>query len=451
MIRSAPGTRWVELRAFPGTSRCDNRVVIQSIVHPLHICRKTQVLTENLFGQSREAAATHGQDAQATATDASQPAGTPQYMAPEQKGRHRTDHRADIYSLGVVLYELLTGELPGRPLEAPSKRVVIDVRLDEIVLRALENKPELRYQTSGEMRTQVETIASTPPPVGVPAAASAEQNPPKGGTPTSTRPAEPPGTWQYLRLRFWPPMVGRREGRRVINWPAVAMRGIRGLLLLIPTAAIFILGGIKSHESGWIAWFGVAWLVFGLLFLSAVLAVRVLRGFSRPLNELPELENPVNKGTAPVASQTWQAPTMGWGHFIGYLQGITFTSPLAYKLANLSALGFLCFLGFMPLPGWKGCFGFSGIFGLIGLSTLIEMVARSKAQRSGSNNQQPPSALNLGRWHPPLPRISLEPVCDAVVVDCRISHLLLSGRPRGRDHSRIRKAMRCKHSPAPVS
>jgi tRNA A-37 threonylcarbamoyl transferase component Bud32 len=100
----------------------------------------------------------------AALTGAWQVMGTPHYMAPEQMQRaHQVDHRADIYSLGVVIYEMLTGELPVGRFPLPSHKMHVDVRLDEVVLRALEHAPERRYQHASEVKTDVETICGLSP------------------------------------------------------------------------------------------------------------------------------------------------------------------------------------------------------------------------------------------------------------------------------------------------
>jgi serine/threonine protein kinase len=90
-------------------------------------------------------------------------AGTLGYMAPEQFATPETvDHRADIYSTGVVFYEMLAGELPRTERRPPSQKAATDPRLDPIVLRALERERERRYQAARELYGEITAIARTP-------------------------------------------------------------------------------------------------------------------------------------------------------------------------------------------------------------------------------------------------------------------------------------------------
>ena len=131
------------------------------------------------FGLAKLVADARGAPAGPDLTHTGHSMGTPVYMAPEQIERPGdVDHRADIYSLGVVFYEMLTGELPIGRFAAPSKMSDVDARIDEIVLRTLEKERAARFQRADEVRTKID-------------AASGPMPPPLPVTPTMPAPAEP--------------------------------------------------------------------------------------------------------------------------------------------------------------------------------------------------------------------------------------------------------------------
>lgn len=109
------------------------------------------------------AAPSDGAPSDSVLTQSGSALGTPSYMAPEQRSSPSTvDPRADIYSLGVVFYEMLTGELPTGNFAPPSTRTPMDPRVDEVVMRAMARQKEQRFRTAAEIRTCVETITRSP-------------------------------------------------------------------------------------------------------------------------------------------------------------------------------------------------------------------------------------------------------------------------------------------------
>jgi tRNA A-37 threonylcarbamoyl transferase component Bud32 len=192
-----------------------------------------------------------------TLTQAGQRMGTPHYMAPEQiEHPDQVDHRADIFSLGVVFYEMLTNELPLGRFPPPSQKVQVDVRLDEVVLRTLEKEPDRRYQHASEVGVDVETICSDK----------------QAGTKFSPRPKAGDDV-ASIRHRVWIPAVGLLVAG-LINclsvigavWGAL-VPGTGGLLLALWMAAqtfVIIFGAWNLMQLRSYRW-AVAGSIFGII------------------------------------------------------------------------------------------------------------------------------------------------------------------------------------------
>lgn len=140
--------------------------------------------------------------------------GTPYYMSPEQASGSAVDHRADLYSAGVMLYEALTGTRPfvaaslfellrkhvqETPQPPSSRRHDLAPVIDSVILRALEKDPSRRFQSAAEFKAAIDSI-SPAPSYGVPAIAA--QAP--GGLPTATLPAQTAPAYQSAPPAFQP-------------------------------------------------------------------------------------------------------------------------------------------------------------------------------------------------------------------------------------------------------
>ena len=114
--------------------------------------------------------------------------GTPDFLAPEAWTPGTTlDARADVYAVGVTLYQMLTGKVPRGLWAMPSERFGTDPRFDAIIERALQPEPEARYQSSAELRRDLEKIQAEPGEGGSARAASgvATNSPRSARLPTS--------------------------------------------------------------------------------------------------------------------------------------------------------------------------------------------------------------------------------------------------------------------------
>lgn len=240
-----------------------------------------------------------------TLTGTDQVMGTLHYMAPEQyKTPQDVDHRADIFSLGVVFYEMLTGELPVGRFDEPSKTGDLDARIDEIVMRTLAREREQRFQQARDVSTAVGTYAeaasaSSGVPAGMPAP---DERPPRSHA-VAEAPSPARRRWSrwtiatlilflltpaaggiaYGLVNQFAPYPNRYVFDDVAGW-IVTLVGF-GLTGLFAIVAIAVTQALRAHVRG-------QWASVGLLVLSAA---GLVAGFLMLGEEVPRANEQVRE------------------------------------------------------------------------------------------------------------------------------------------------------------
>lgn len=224
--------------------------------------------------------------------------GTPHYMAPEQIEKPlEVDHRADIYALGVVFYEMLTGQLPLGRFPAPSQKLQVHERFDKVVLRALERDRERRYQGISDLKTDLESITNalqvSPP----------QLRPVPSRVADTTLVPTAPGAARAARNARIPTSIQQQ-----MMWPAIGLlfAGSLTFLSLVVNALHLFLNHGKSQEG---APFGQATeLVVSVWCGSSLVIVPVMILGALRMRELHSYRLAVTAGLLAMLPCAWSFP-----------------------------------------------------------------------------------------------------------------------------------------------
>ncbi len=184
----------------------------------------------------------YSSDVNPTLTLTRQALGTPHYMAPEQwETPQQVDHRADIYALGVVGYEMLTGRLPVGKFDAPSTLVPLPTAVDDVIHKALYRDPDKRFQEAKQIQDVLAPLISS---TSQTAWASPHGRDVEGASPNRLK-----ALFQEWASEYWP----SDRVRGTLEWGSSAfiakLKSFGSLLLKLPwgtIAGFFLIVGMVN-------------------------------------------------------------------------------------------------------------------------------------------------------------------------------------------------------------